>query len=152
METNKRGEVTLLGGALEIPHHVLCTSRVEAGDRFVCQQHLRSLDQGPGDTNTLLLAPTHTTGLLSGLVEEPDSVECFQGSLFLTTALELEDTPQESNLVDTAGQCVRVRRHVVDYIVLLEYHRNLGSGLSHRFPVDDDLPVCRLRQRTHTPQ
>ena len=50
-------------------------NRIEAGDRFIGQDHLRILHHGPGDSDPLLLTSGQLIGPGVGLLTETDAVK-----------------------------------------------------------------------------
>ena len=60
---------------VELDEHPLAELEVEGGQRLVEEEHLRLVDEGPGDGHALFLPAREEVRLLCGLVGHPDEVE-----------------------------------------------------------------------------
>ena len=141
------GDADLPLDLLELQLHRAAQLEVQRAEGFVEEQHLRPVDEGPGQRHPLALPAGELGGTALSVVGELDGLQRRQGALAALAAGHLLD-PQA---VLDVGQHVHVREQRVvleDGVDVARERRPTGDVLA----VEADLPAGRLLEAGDHPQ
>ena len=135
----EEGDADLVVDEVELDLHVLAQLQVERGERLVEQQHLRVVDERPGDRDALLLPAADLVGLLVLVAVHLDEVE--HGVDFAVDLLArlARDAQAEGDVVADAQ--VREQRVVLEHGVDAAHVRRQARDVA---PVEEDAAGVRL--------
>ena len=121
-----------------ILHDRVGQDRIEAGDRFIGQDHLRILHHRPGDSDPLLLTAGQLVGPGVGLLTETDLCSCATALATSARGNRLMIASAGIDVAEPSGQHVGDHLRAVHEIEMLEDHAD---------PATDQAEVLLGRRR-----
>ena len=145
---------------LQRVHDDAGVARIERGDRFIGQDDVRLLHQGPADGDALLLTAGEVVGALRGEVRDIELVQRRHGDGTVLGAPELQVGAPARRMRQPAGQDIGKHIEPADEIELLEDHGAATPPVAQGGPVQaghvlvvaKDAALGRFDQAVQRPQ
>lgn len=160
VQVDEDGNPVFLVDAAQRLHDTCGICRIERCNRLVREHDLRTLDEGLGDGDALLLSTRKSSGLLHGLRQKIQAMERLNGHCRFLVAEAPRDGREQALVGDPAEEHIGQYVHALDQIELLEDHRagctpeaqlpSLQPG--HVLAAKHDPSVGRLDQPVDKPQ
>ena len=147
MGNEDESDADLLLNPLQLILHFLAELQIQGRQRLVQKQHLRLVDQRPGDGHTLLLSAGQQGGVFILITLQADKLQHFHDLLIDDILTHLLDLQSEGDIF--------VYAQMGKQGVFLKYGVQLplvGGFLADLLAVEDDASLVRVQETTQNPE